>query len=68
MNGEETYPKRNVEGGNQAENVKTETDIATPDAELGCEGKFIKAAAVDCSPCIAETDVCQANGAPCEEV
>lgn len=68
MNGEEAYPERSVEGGDQAENVEEEADIATPDAELGCEGKLISAAAVDVSPCIAEADMCQADGAPGEEV
>ena len=67
MGKESTYPERNVEGGNQAENVKTETDITAPDAELRCEGKFISAAAVDLNPCIAEADMCQADGAPGEE-
>jgi len=60
-------PERNVEGGDQAENVKTEADITAPDAELGCEGKFISAAAVDVNPCIAEANMCQADGAPGEE-
>ena len=50
MGKESTYPERNVEGGDQAENVKTETDITAPDAELRCEGKFISAAAVDVNP------------------
>jgi len=68
MDKESTYPERNVEGGDQADDIKAEADITAPDAELGCEGKLISTAAVDVNPCIAEADVRQADGAPGEEV
>ena len=63
-----TYVKGSIKGSNQADNVKEETDVAAPDAELRGEGEFINAAAIDITPCISEADVRQADGAPREEI
>ena len=60
-------PKCDVELGDQAQDVKAETDVAADDAEVGGEGQLVHAAAV-VGPGAPEPDVRQTDAAPGEEV